>query len=89
MPFLQLLVNFPGILTGILLKYGFFKKLGFEKEYLEGIKEGIATMRQCQKFTWNPENFRHYLTIEWELFAATFLYIYELSCRQIKKIMDR
>lgn len=88
MPFFQLLFNFPGILTGILLKYGFFKKLGFEKEYMEGIKEGIATMRQCRKFPWNPANFCRYLIIEWELFAATFLYVYEFSCRQIKKVID-
>ena len=37
MPFFQLLVNSLPICMGILGKYFFFKKLGFEKDYLEAV----------------------------------------------------
>ena len=40
MPLFQLLVNFLPITMGIIVKYGFFRKLGFGKEYLDGVKEG-------------------------------------------------
>ena len=39
MPLFQLLVNFLPITMGIIVKYGFFQKLGFGKEYLDGVKE--------------------------------------------------
>lgn len=46
MPLFQLLVNFLPITMGIIVKYGFFRKLGFGKEYLDGVKEGIKTRKK-------------------------------------------
>lgn len=86
MPVLQLVINFPGILIGTVLKYGFFRKIGYGKDYLAGLKEGMLTAGKCRKVPYRPEHFKHYLEIEWELFAATWLYMYEFSRRQIKKL---
>ena len=89
MPLLQLLLNLPGITAGILLKFAFFYKLGFAGDYLAGIKEGICTRNQCKKVPYRKERFKNYLAVEGELFAATFLYTYEFSSRQLAKVIRR
>lgn len=86
MPLLQLMVNLPGILLGTVLKYGFFCKLGFGTDYLEGLKEGLATMGRCKKVPFQREKLKYYLAVEWELLASTFLYTYEFSRRQMGKL---
>ena len=40
MPWPQLLLNALPLGLGILVKYGFFKKIGFGKDYLDGLKRG-------------------------------------------------
>ena len=67
------------------MKYFFFKKIGFEKEYLSGIWEGICTVRSTKKVPYRPENLTNYLAVQWELIYGTVLYIYEFSRRQIHK----
>ncbi len=85
MPALQLLVNAVPIAVGTFLKYQFFRKLGYEKDYLEGLKEGIRTAHSCKKVEYRPEHLRNYLAIEMELIAGTFLYVYEFAVRKRKK----
>ena len=85
MPLPQLLVNLLPIGAGIVGKYFFFKKIGFEKEYLSGIWEGICTVRSTKKVPYRPENLTNYLAVQWELIYGTVLYIYEFSRRQIHK----
>ena len=85
MPTLQLLVNAVPIAVGTFLKYQFFRKLGYEKDYLEGLKEGIRTAHSCKKVEYRPEHLRNYLAIEMELIAGTFLYVYEFAVRKRKK----
>lgn len=85
MPFFQLLVNSLPICMGILGKYFFFKKLGFEKDYLEGVQEGILTARRSKKVPYKKEDLGNYLAIEWELIYGAALYIYEFSRRQVRK----
>lgn len=85
MPFLQLLINSLPIALGIAGKYGFFKKLGFEKVYMEGILEGIRTAHKTKKVPFRREHLSNYLAIEWELIYGAALYIYEFSRRQIRK----
>ena len=89
MPLFQLLVNFLPITMGIIVKYGFFRKLGFGKEYLDGVKEGIRTRKKCAKVAYFPEHMPNYLAIQWELICGTFLYIYEFGCRQIQKVFKK
>ena len=45
MPYPQLLVNAVPIAAGLFLKYLFFKKIGYEKDYIEGLKEGLDGAR--------------------------------------------
>ena len=85
MPAPQLLVNSLPIAAGIAGKYFFFKKLGFEKDYVAGVLEGIKTVKKTRKVPYRKEDFHNYLAIEWELIYGAALYIYEFSRRQIRK----
>ncbi|MEG7530370.1 MAG: glycosyltransferase family 2 protein [Hungatella sp.] len=87
MPWPQLVCNSLPLLCGILLKYLFFKKIGFEKDYIAGLKEGLATLKNCKKVPYQPVHLLHYFAIEWELIWGTVVYVYEFSKRQIKKII--
>lgn len=87
MPFLQLLINSLPLALGVLGKYCFFKKRGFEKAYLEGIREGFRTVHKARKVPYRKEHLKNYLAIEWELVYGAALYIYEFSRRQIRKKM--
>ena len=89
MPLFQLLVNLLPITMGIIVKYGFFQKLGFGKEYLDGVKEGIKTRKKCAKVAYFPEHMSNYLAIQWELICGTCLYVYEFGCRQIQKVFKK
>lgn len=87
MPLGQLLVNGLPLIAGICVKYGFFKKIGFGKEYLAGIREGFATMRSCRKVAYSSEHLQNYLSIQWELMMGTCIYVYEFLCRQLGKVL--
>lgn len=87
MPWPQLFINLLPLAAGIAVKYGFFKGIGFERAYKEGIKEGLRTMGSCRKVAFCRGHAANYLSIQWELLAGTALYIYEFSKRQIGKII--
>ena len=63
MPFLQLLINLPLILSGILIKSLFFLKKGFAGEYLRGIGAGITGCRECKKVRFSWKNLGNYAVI--------------------------
>lgn len=86
MPALQLAVNLLPILAGTAVKYMFFKKKGFAKDYAEGLKEGLTTAHKCRKVPYRSRNLRNYLAIEWELVTGTLLYVYEFAVRQLGKL---
>lgn len=81
MPFLQLFINLPGILTGTFIKYLFFVKKGFGKDYLSGLLEGIRTARKCKKVQFRAEHLGSYIKIELELLAGTLVYVWEFVKR--------
>ena len=89
MPAWQLLFNSFPIAAGICVKYAFFKKKGFEKDYLAGLEEGFKTARKCRKVPYRSENLINYLAIQWELIAGTAVYIWEFSKRQAIKIAKK
>ena len=45
MPFLQMLLNAPLLLTGFFIKYLFFVRKGLGRDYLEGLRRGVALCR--------------------------------------------
>ena len=85
MPAPQLIINAVPIAAGTFLKYLFFRKMGYEKEYLEGLKEGIRTMRRCRRVKYDPIHLKNYLAIELELVAGAFLYVYEFAARRMRR----
>lgn len=64
MPLLQLLLNLPFILAGILIKTVFFVKKGFGREYVKGIAEGILSCRKCKKVRFHLRNTGNYVRIQ-------------------------
>jgi GT2 family glycosyltransferase len=85
MPVFQLILNFPFLLAGCLIKQLFFIKRGFGKDYSGGIKEGIQTFYQCRKVKFQWKHIIHYCRIEWELVKNTFLYAGQFCKRRWKK----
>ena len=81
----QQVLNFPCLAAGIFVKYLFFKKRGFGKEYLSGLTEGFKTRKQCKKVPNMPGKTKEELKIQLELYWGTLLYIYEFGRRQIDK----
>ncbi len=85
MPVLQLLLNLLPLTAGYLVKWIFFLKIGFGKEYMEGIKEGLATCKEQKKVSFNPLHLLNYCKIEVELIANTFLYAKDWMQRKVLK----
>ena len=75
MPFLQLIINMPFLVVGYLVKYIFFVKKGFGKEYKEGFLEGLRTLKKIDKVKFKWKNIGYYLYIEWLLIKNTMDYI--------------
>lgn len=84
MPFLQLLMNLFPIMIGICVKYMFFKKIGFESDYVEGLKEGLKTAHTTKKVRFQMSRLKNYVKIEGELIFGTFLYVWEFLRRKLK-----
>lgn len=77
MPFLQQVVNMPFIIAGFLVKYMFFNKIGFAKDYREGIIEGIKTMYKLKKVDYDENNLYNYFVIQKELIVNSLIYVKE------------
>jgi GT2 family glycosyltransferase len=75
MPMIQLIINLPFLFIGFLVKYLFFMKNGFGKEYKEGFLEGIKTLNKVSKVEFKFKNMKNYIRIEWALAINTFKYI--------------
>lgn len=75
MPLLQLIINLPALLLGILVKLIWFSKLGFGKEYVAGLKEGFTTLGKVKKVPFKVKHIKNYIYIEWLLIKNTFIYM--------------
>ncbi len=84
MPFLQLILNFLPILTGMAVKYMFFRRIGFASDYIEGVKEGLKTLKKTKKVRFQMSRLGNYIRIEGELILGTFLYVWEFMKRKLK-----
>lgn len=83
MPLPQLIINFLPLFLGYLIKYGFFLKIGWGKDYKEGISEGLKTMKQQKKVPFKLNHLSHYILIEAELIIHTFSYAKDWFLRKI------
>ncbi|MCC0683608.1 glycosyltransferase family 2 protein [Clostridioides sp. ZZV14-6345] len=75
LPFFQILINGLFILMGFLIKYIFFSKKGYGKEYKKGFIEGIKTLKNVEKNTFKFKNMLNYIKIEYLLIINMFKYI--------------
>jgi GT2 family glycosyltransferase len=67
MPFLQVILNMPFLLFGILVKWLFFLRKRMGGEYLRGIAAGIRECRKCKKVRFEWKHLCNYLRIQMEL----------------------
>lgn len=81
---LQQAVNALPLAAGRFLKKRFFRKLGFEKAYTEGIREGRETARNAAIVPYRLSHVGNYLRIEGLLIRYTFVYMAEYLKRSGK-----
>lgn len=67
MPILQILLNIPFLIAGILVKTVFFGSKGYLKEYLQGIRKGFALAAKGSKVKFKKKNIKNYVKIQIEL----------------------
>lgn len=85
MPALQLILNLLPLLLGYFIKTIFFFKIGFGKDYIDGIKEGIQGVRNCKKVPFRLRHLPSYILIELELIKYTFDYAADWIKRKVLK----
>lgn len=85
MPLLQLIINFIPLLLGYFVKYLFFCKIGFGKDYKSGIQEGFQKLSSCKKVPFRFSHIGNYVEIELELIANTISYAKDWFKRKLFK----
>ena len=83
MPLAQLILNCVPLALGWLVKSLFFAKIGFGKDYREGLKEGFQTLPEQKKVPFRLRHLGNYVTIELELIAHTFAYAKDWFSRRL------
>ena len=63
-PLLQLIINFIPILLGWMIKYIWFKRKGYGKVFIEGLKEGFRDLKNIKKIRFQWSHVPHYIYIE-------------------------
>lgn len=86
MPLPQLIFNSVPLLAGYFIKGLFFCKIGFGKDYIQGLLEGIRGLKKCRKVRFRPRHLLSYIKIELELIKYTFLYAQDWTKRKVLKI---
>lgn len=76
MPLLQLIINLPFVLLGILVKTLFFVRKGFAGEYLKGIFAGVKGMLGCKKVAFRMVNLGNYVGIQIDLWLNVFRIVF-------------
>lgn len=76
MPLLQLAINIPFLMAGVMIKQLYFIKKGLGRSYFEGIFEGISFCfsREARrhKISYKPERLSTYIALEVVLLANVF-----------------
>lgn len=64
MPLLQLVINYPFIIAGKIMKLCFMSKKGLGMAYIKGVIEGYKGIMQCKKVEFKKSNILNYIYIE-------------------------
>ncbi len=71
MPLLQIVLNFPFLLVGFLIKTLFFMRKGLGKEYVTGLLNGIRLSASEEgrrhKVTFRRKRMKYYMKVQWQL----------------------
>ena len=67
MPFLQIILNLPLLIPGFVVKWLFFVRKGFGKEYANGIFNGIAMSDKEKKVPFQKRHLWNYVRIQVQL----------------------
>lgn len=86
MPLPQVILNSLPLAAGYLVKSFFFYKIGFGKDYVQGLREGIQGLNRCRKVRFRLRHVPFYLQIEGELIKNTFSYAEDWFKRKLFKI---
>lgn len=77
MPLLQILLNFPFLLVGFIIKWLFFVRKGYGMVYAKGLLEGcrLSASKQGRQHKVKPRSafLRNYCIIQWELWKNIFI----------------
>ena len=84
MPAGMLVINFLPLLRGYFIKWGFFIRIGFGKDYITGLIEGMQKRRKLRKVSFDFSRVWNYIGIEWALIRNCFLYVYEFIQRRVE-----
>ncbi len=84
MPLPQLILNLLPLSAGFVMKYFFFLKKGFGRDYLDGLKEGLAAAGRTKKVPFRISHLPRYVRIEAELILHTFSYVRDWFARRLK-----
>lgn len=85
MPMLQLILNAFPLAFGYLIRYFIFFRIGFGKDYISGLREGLRNLANCKKVTFHFSHLGNYISIEWELLINTLSYVGDLVKRKLLK----
>lgn len=85
MPSLQLIINFLPLALGTLIKCVFFFKKGFGKDYMDGLREGLESCKNCKKVPFHMHHLHNYIKIERDLIRNTFDYASDWFQRKFRK----
>lgn len=89
MPLLQLALNMPTLLLGFSIKAVYFAQKGFGKEYLDGLKEGLSTMRKLERFPFKKKNIKNYCKIQKLMVKSSYHYVVNKSLNFAAKMIDK
>jgi len=71
MPWPQLAVNMVFLIMGYLIKYLYFLRKGYGKDYIDGLKDGLSSLNKIKRIKYKNGRFNNYLSIEWLLLKNT------------------
>lgn len=77
MPFLQILLNLPFLFLGFFIKYIFFLKKGYGKQYISGIIDAFSNLKTIRKTKFEFRNIFNYVKIEYIIIKNIFSYIFD------------
>ncbi|MEK3663768.1 glycosyltransferase family 2 protein [Paenibacillus sp. FSL F4-0236] len=83
---IQLLLNAPFLIIGHIFKYRFYKKIGFQNEYIDGIKEGFEKRRLINKRKFEFRHCFNYFEIQGWLISKGFIYGFFKICKIVKRV---